>query len=204
MRVVLSLVVVGLVLSSAIQSGALAQGRPRATMFRDENFGGDRRVLDGAVPDFNSIGFNDRASSIQIDSGSWEFCEDANYRGRCVTLSRDDRNLAGSSLDDRFSSARPVADRNGNDRAADRGGPAVILYADVDFAGESRPVSADIADFRSIRFNDTISSIRVYSGTWQFCEDADFRGRCITAQRDMPTMVPSGFNDRISSMRRLR
>ncbi len=208
MRFMLPLLALVLVLCAAIHSDAFAQSRARATIFRDQDFQGDRRTLDGAVPDFNSIGFNDRTSSIQIDSGTWEFCEDANFRGRCITLSQDERNLAGSSLDDRFSSARPVADRNqrgdNRDNGPGRGGPAVTLYADVGFSGDSRQVSGEIADFRSIRFNDTVSSIRIQSGTWQFCEDADFKGRCITADRDVPTLVPSGFNDKISSMRRIR
>jgi hypothetical protein len=222
----------GLIISCAIHDAALAQGRPRVEVYRDANFRGDRRVLDGEVRDFNSIGFNDRVSSIRVDSGAWEFCEDANFQGRCVTVDRDEPDLAGSSLDDRFSSARPVADRRGdvrgdarggrddnrdfggrgdnrdfggrgNDRGANDRGPTVILYADVEFRGASRE-TGESRDFRNLDFNDTVSSIRIRSGVWEFCSDADFRGHCMTFDHDVPSLVPFGFNDTISSMRRVR
>ena len=48
------------------------------------------------------------------------------------------------------------------------------------------------------------ASIRIQSGTWQFCSDANFQGRCLTFDKDVQTLVPLGFNDVISSMRRLR
>jgi hypothetical protein len=202
------------ILLPSVVTPALAQSRARATVFREQDFRGDRRQLDGPVRDFNAIGLNDRVSSIHIDSGTWEFCEDANFQGRCFTLSRDERNLAGSSMDDRISSARPVAnrdDRRGDNRGggvSDRGpgndrGDTVVLYADVDYGGPSRE-SGENRDFRSLNFNDTVSSIRIRSGTWEFCQDADFRGRCMTFNRDVPSLVPFGFNDAISSMRRVR
>ncbi len=209
MRLPLLFLAVGLLLSSTPSFDALAQPRARATVFREQDFRGDRRQLDGPVRDFSAIGLNDRVSSIRIDSGIWQFCEDANFQGRCFTLRRDERNLAGSGMDDRISSARPVMDRDNrgggfSDRGQGRdGGGAVVLYADVGFRGPSRE-SGDSRDFRSLDFNDTVSSIRIRSGTWQFCEDADFRGRCITADRDIPDLVPSGMNDKISSMRRVR
>jgi hypothetical protein len=217
MRLSLSLLTAGFVLAVAIHSGALAQGRPRAEIYRDANYRGDRRVLDGEVRDFNSIGFNDRVSSIRVDSGTWEFCEDANFQGRCMMVDRDESDLAGTSLDDRFSSARPVTDRRSNDRGNDRGddrggrgdarngnnGGLVVLYADVGFSGASRETGGS-RDFRDLDFNDTVSSIRIRSGAWEFCSDADFRGRCMTFDRDVPSLLPFGLNDVISSMRRVR
>jgi Beta/Gamma crystallin len=173
-----------------------------------------------------------------VNSGTWEFCEDADFQGRCITLSRDDRNLVPDGFNDRISSARPVADRGdqgrfdqgrdqgrggggygrdnfgppppgggyGRDNFNGRGDGAgdVILYQDVGFGGDSRSISGSVDDFRSIRFNDVVSSIRIRAGTWQFCSDAGFQGRCITLDRDAPSLVPMGFNDVISSMRRIR
>lgn len=213
------LLALGLFLSAMVISGAMAQPRSRVTVYREADFRGDQRQIDGEVRDFNQIGLNDRISSIRVDSGTWEFCEDANFRGRCMTVSRDKRDLAGSGFDDRLSSARPVADRRGddrgngrgddrasggrgNDRGNDRGG-SVTLYADVDFRGASRD-SGESRDLRNLDFNDTVSSIRIRSGAWEFCEDADFRGRCMTFDRDVPSLVSAGFNDKISSMRRVR
>ena len=216
-----TLLALGLLLPSLLVP-AMAQPRGRVTVYREADFRGEQRQLDRDVRDFGAIGLNDRISSIRVDSGTWEFCEDADFRGRCITLSRDERDLAGSGFDDRLSSARQVADRRGdnggngrgddrnsggrgNDRSGggnDRGG-SVTLYADVDFRGASRE-SGENRDFRNLDFNDTVSSIRIRSGAWEFCEDADFRGRCMTFDRDVPSLVSYGFNDKISSMRRVR
>ncbi len=236
-----SLLLIGVALVSCVfAASAQAQPRGRIVLFDDINFGGEQRVVDGEVRDFRAIGFNDRVSSIQINSGSWEFCEDADFRGGCITLSRDDRNLVNDGFNDRISSARPVADRGSSNSGFDqrggssdqrggggfdprgggsgqgrggfdqrggndqRGGGGVILYQDVGFGGESRQVSDTITDFRSLRFNDAVSSIRISSGTWEFCSDANFQGRCMTFDKDVQSLVPMNFNDTISSMRRVR
>jgi hypothetical protein len=212
MRFILLVLGVALFLPSALAPPVLAQprGGSRVVLFEDVDFRGEQRMVDREVRDLRDIGFNDRASSIRVESGTWEFCEDADFRGRCVTLSRDERNLVPEGFNDRISSARPVADRNqpggsrGDNRGNDRGrGGDVTLYADINFGGASRD-AGESRDLRNLDFNDTVSSIRIRSGTWQFCEDADFKGRCITADRDVPSLVPSGFNDKISSMRKVR
>jgi hypothetical protein len=237
----LSLLAVGVVLASGT-FGASVQAQPRAriVLFEDVEFRGEQRVVDGEVRDFRGIGFNDRASSIRVDSGTWQVCEDADFQGRCITLSRDDRSLVAEGFNDKISSARPVTDRGnaGRDNAGgfdrrggggfdqrngggfdprdgggsdqrrgaldQRGNGGVILYQDTGFGGDSRTVSDTVADFRSLRFNDAVSSIRVPSGTWQFCSDANFQGRCLTFDKDVPSLVPMDFNDTISSMRRVR
>lgn len=231
----LSLLVVGVVLASCTLAASVqAQPRARIVLFDDINFGGEQRVMDGEVRDFRAIGFNDRVSSIQI-TGAWEFCEDADFRGGCITLSRDDRNLVNDGFNDRISSARPAADRGSSNSGFDprdggsdqrggggfdprngggfdqrrdapdqRGNGGVILYQDAGFGGDSRTVSDTVDDFRALRFNDAVSSIRIPSGTWQFCSDAGFQGRCLTFDRDVPSLVPMDFNDMISSMRRVR
>ncbi len=216
MRFALSLSTAALVLLPALAPAAFAQGRDSVTIYREQDFRGDQRRLSGELRNFNDVNLNDRVSSIRVDGGTWEFCEDADFHGRCMIVRSDISNLAGSSYDDKFSSVRPVADRRGdnrddrrNDRCDDRrddrdnrdGG--VTLYADVGFAGVSRTAS-ETRDFRTLNFNDTLSSIRIRSGTWEFCTDADFRGRCMTFDRDVPSLVSQGLNDAISSMRRVR
>lgn len=225
------LLAIGVCLVTGMSVASLqAQPRARVVLFQDVDFHGEQRVVDGAVRDFRAIGFNDRVSSIRVDSGTWQFCEDADFQGRCITISRDDRNLLPDGFNDRISSARPVADRGGPG-PQDQRGPGgfgrdglngrgdggfgrngtnarndadVILYQDVGFGGDSRSVSDTVADFRSLRFNDAVSSIRIRSGTWQFCSDAGFQGRCMTFDRDVPSLLPMGFNDVISSVRRVR
>jgi uncharacterized protein YcfJ len=55
------------------------------------------------------FGFNDRASSVVVDHGRWEVCEDARFEGRCVILRRGSYgSLRDMGLDNRISSVRPV------------------------------------------------------------------------------------------------
>jgi len=68
-------------------------------------------TTDKQVGDFERFGFNDRASSVVVDGGRWEVCEDARFAGRCAILHRGSYDaLTGMGLNDRASSARPVAD----------------------------------------------------------------------------------------------
>jgi uncharacterized protein YcfJ len=56
---------------------------------------------------------------VVVDRGRWEVCEDARFAGRCVVLRRGSYDtLAGMGLNDRISSARPVADRGHYDNEA--------------------------------------------------------------------------------------
>jgi len=61
------------------------------------------------VGDFARIGFNDRASSVVVEGGRWEACEDARFGGHCAVLKQGSyESLRGMGLDDRISSVRPV------------------------------------------------------------------------------------------------
>jgi uncharacterized protein YcfJ len=66
-------------------------------------------TANGAVNNFENYGFNDRARSAIVERGEWEVCEDAYYRGRCVTLSPGQYpHLSSVDLNNRISSVRPV------------------------------------------------------------------------------------------------
>lgn len=64
------------------------------------------------VRDFTRMGFNDRASSVIVDSGQWEVCDDAYFRGQCMILRRGTyESLSAMGMNDRISSVRPVSYR---------------------------------------------------------------------------------------------
>ena len=84
------------------------------TLFSDSNFRGQRVVLDRDAPNLADFGFNDRASSVVIRSGTWVLCEHANFGGRCAEFGPGEyRELPG--FNDAISSARQV-DRGGQGR----------------------------------------------------------------------------------------
>jgi hypothetical protein len=53
--------------------------------------------------------FNDRASSLRVDSGYWIFCSDANFRGECRTFGPGDYPMLPPELNDRISSGRRIS-----------------------------------------------------------------------------------------------
>lgn len=93
--------------------GAQAQGRPQIILFQNDNYRGNQFPVDGPV---ERLRFDDRTSSIRVISGTWELCEDDNFRGRCITVSQDVPKLDRMGFDDRLSSLRPLAGRRDNRR----------------------------------------------------------------------------------------
>jgi hypothetical protein len=63
--------------------------------------------------------------------------------------------------------------------------------------------ASGVPNLRRTGFNNTASSLRIESGYWIFCSEADYQGECRTFGPGDHKSMPSGFNDRISSGRRL-
>lgn len=87
--------------------------------------------------------------------------------------------------------------------AQGQGRPMIILYEHVFYKGRDQALYDDVRNLREFRFNDGTSSIRVVSGVWEVCADADFQGRCVTVRGNDPDLTQTGFNDQISSVRLL-
>lgn len=91
---------------------ALAAPRPQITFYQDDDFRGPAYSTRRAVADLGRVGFNDRASSVVVDGGRWEVCDDGNFRGQCVLLQHGNYpSLRAMGLNDRLSSTRPVGDQ---------------------------------------------------------------------------------------------
>jgi uncharacterized protein YcfJ len=94
---------------SLVASVAAAQ----VTMFDGSNFRGANFQANWPVYNLDGYGFNDRASSVIVDRGRWQFCEDANFQGRCVTLQAGQYpTLNDMGLNGRISSFRPAGQQN--------------------------------------------------------------------------------------------
>src|SRR5450759_685083 len=102
-------------LKSALGAAAIVfatQAAATITFYEGEGFRGRAFTTDKQVGNFERSGFNDRASSVVIDRGSWQVCEDARFEGRCVVLRRGSYDsLSGLGMNDRISSARPVDEK---------------------------------------------------------------------------------------------
>ncbi len=192
--------------SSAGPRGARAAGR--IAFYGLPRFQGQDITIEGDVVNFDDIHFNDAAQSAIIEEGTWVLCENAEYRGPCITLEPGRYQDLGG-LTGRVSSARVVGPGGGPvgrpvPLPAPPPGARAVLFGQRGLQGRSllidRPILRDLADSG---FNDRASSLRVESGYWMFCSDANFEGECRTfGPGDYPTLPPE-LQNRISSGRRI-
>jgi uncharacterized protein YcfJ len=112
-------------LKSVMGAAALvlaSQAMAQITFYEHDGFQGQAFSTDRPVRDFQRRGFNDRASSVVVDRGRWEVCEDANFQGRCMVLRRGSYDsLSRMGMNDRISSVRPVDDRRRYENEAPQG-----------------------------------------------------------------------------------
>ena len=80
----------------------------RATLYEGPNLSGRSYPLYGTMPNLSTTGFNDRASSLHVESGYWIFCSDSEFRGECRTFGPGDyASLPG--MNNVISSGRQIA-----------------------------------------------------------------------------------------------
>jgi len=188
-------------------------------LYEHDNYGGRTYGASNSVSNLNDTGFNDRASSVVVRGGRWQLCEDAYFRGRCETLGPGEYpSLRAMSLNDKVSSVRELGWTpdggggwgNANSSGASWGngnwgtGSRAILYARPGLTGASYVVSdSGVSNLGRTGFNDRARSLRIESGYWVFCSDANFEGDCHTyGPGDYPTLPP-GQEFSISSGRRI-
>jgi hypothetical protein len=75
------------------------------------NFRGQSVAIDGgAVRDLHLVGFDDRAASMRIMSGTWIVCTGSDFRGDCRTMGPGEYSRLPRDVDHRIASMRRVTD----------------------------------------------------------------------------------------------
>jgi hypothetical protein len=165
-------------------------------LFQDERFQGRFVALRGDTNDFNRVGFNDAASSMVIQHGTWEFCIDSNFRGQCLVLGPGQYRMLDPMLRNSISSARQVGQ-------AGRPQSEVELFSGPDFRGQKVVVRQDLDTLRALDFNDKAGSVIIHGGRWELCKHGDFKGPCVVyGPGRYGNLGP--LNNEISSLRRVR
>ena len=192
-------------------------------LFADPDFYGQSLPISGDERSLGRLGFNDKASSVQVLNGRWEVCVDGDFRGQCRVLDASTPRLAYLSLNDNISSVRRLdgyggrydrhdsRDRYGrnddyrgrSDRGSHGYGSGLVLFEHPDFRGRALPVNGDFFDLGNTGMNDNISSVQVTSGRWLICSDPSFGGRCEVVTRSNNELNNIRMNDNISSIRRI-
>ena len=67
---------------------AASHAAAQLTLYEGEGYRGRTFSTNDRVRNLDRAGFNDRASSVVVERGRWEVCEDARFEGRCVVLRR--------------------------------------------------------------------------------------------------------------------
>jgi uncharacterized protein YcfJ len=121
----------------------------QVTFYEHDGFQGRAFTAQGAAPNFQQHGFNDRASSAVILGAPWEVCENTDFGGRCMVLREGQYpSLSAMGLNDRVSSVRAVSRnvRIEDDRYAP---PAPPAY-DNRRRGNERLYQADVTSVRAV------------------------------------------------------
>ena len=100
-------VVVGLACALA---GTLAAAQ--VTLYQQPNFHGRSYATNGPVSNLDHVGFNNRASSVIVEGGNWQICEESGFRGSCILLRPGQYpSLASIGFNNRISSLRRAGGR---------------------------------------------------------------------------------------------
>ena len=75
-------------------------------LYEFANLGGQQVTITEPVSNLQSLAMNDVATAVEVLSGQWELCTDANFSGQCMVL-RPGRYQLDRSMRDRISSVRP-------------------------------------------------------------------------------------------------
>lgn len=76
------------------------------TLFEHPDFSGRSLLRTELTLNLADLGYNDRASAVEVHGGRWELCSDAQFAGRCATFGPGLHQLP-DFLNDRVSSTRP-------------------------------------------------------------------------------------------------
>ena len=162
-------------------------------LYEHGGFKGRQVALECSNSDLRSSCFNDKASSVSVQSGIWNLWEHINFTGRCFQVGpgKYDYGVICAQIgNDVISSVELVQ-------------PKIILYEHCGFKGRQLVLESSDSDLRSSCFNDTASSVKVQSGTWRLWEHINFTGRCFQVgpgEYDMGVINAHIGNDVISSV----
>lgn len=191
--------------------------RSRVEVYTEPDFLGVAMTIDGDIDSLRNTGFNDRIQSMRVFGGNWEVCENKDYGGVCQPYGPGDYRRLPPQLDRAISSLRQLTrepvwtdltPQGVNYQTLAEGAPRsrhpLWLYEHSSFRGSTLRAVGDVSDLTVSGFNDVASGIFISWGTWQFCEHANYGGRCFTAGPGQYAEMPAGMNDTVSSFRRLR
>ena len=89
-----------------------SQAMAQIVLYEGEGYRGRSVVINKGLRNLDRRGLGDKESSIVVERGRWEVCEQPRFEGRCAVLRRGNYpNLRGTGLEENISSIRPANER---------------------------------------------------------------------------------------------
>jgi hypothetical protein len=203
-RLGLAAFALSLLLANPVSAQNFGPG-PALELFEGPRYTGRSVVF--TADDHNLINqrFNDAAMSARLIGGdAWEVCVDAEYRGGCVRLDRDEPDLGRIGISRAISSVRLAGWRDAPGWEAPPFGrhPSLILFSHTHLHGQRFELTAPTPNFSPLGFNDQAQSL-VARGRWLVCVDANYAGWCEEVEDEVWDLNALGLSRRISSARPL-
>lgn len=173
--------------------------RARVILYEDDRLGGRSMAISDSMYDLGRSGFSDRSRSVVVESGTWLFCTEPDFRGQCRVMGPGQYPQLDPALQYSISSLRPTGLEA---EAVNRPGPAdgsLELYADPAFGGQRLAVRNDVRDLGDRDFEHKAGSLTVWQGNWEACTEADYGGRCAVFGPGRYSNL-YGLKDKISSI----
>ena len=163
---------------------------PTLILYDARQFQGKTFSLTKAASNLIPLGFDNKASSIEVKSGVWTIYESVNYEGYRLTLGvgKYDFNFIAERIGSNvISSARPAE---------------ITLYDAAGFKGKTLKLY-DAQSLISLGFNNIISSIEVTFGEWSVYTHCNYQGARLdlnVGKYDIDYITKTLGNDVISSV----
>ncbi len=154
-------------------------GNEGVYVYEHPNFQGRCARFTSDVTDLRTLNFDDIASSVRL-VGEWTttLYRDLNFTGIASSFSQEDTNLANDALgDNQATSIRVQRIPTTPAEYACTGESGVYVYEHPNFQGRCARFTTDVADLRTLNFDDIASSVRIV-GSWTttLYRDLNFTG----------------------------
>lgn len=191
-----------LILAGLLASVATTAGAASLTLYEGPNLSGRELTLNRDTRNIDRAGFNDRASSMAVQSGTWEVCTDVDFGGFCGMVGPGNYPMLDARFNNRISSAREAVPATAERRRPrDEAVGAIELYARPDFRGRKMDLDRDTANLADTGYNARARSVVVTAGTWELCSAPSFGGTCMTYEPGRYAALGNGSAREISSAR---
>ena len=174
---------------------------PKLVLYTQPSLGGDSRSILANFSNLEAIDFDNKARSVRVLAGSWEICEEKNFK-KCQQVNANVMDLGTIGLSGKISSIRLVHGTVSSVLSAAAGAgtgatavpaapppPAHITFFDkTGYRGGSLELDAPRGNLAGLTAR--AESVKVTAGTWQLCTGMNYTGTCTTLGADAADLGP--------------